>query len=170
MKISNPSQISELHYNWLCGVSLIDAILNGFRSGGRITAFGKHLSSPQEVSVLLGLIFDLACILAMLSVLRGPLNQRATSVQSNVVFRTNGTVNLSLGQVLPVGYTGKGLQSRATIWETQRLTQNFSEIMNEYTSRSNLTLKHSHCGKQCSITVKVWWLVRAHFRMLIMFC
>ncbi|CAI9627555.1 unnamed protein product [Alternaria burnsii] len=128
--------LSELNRSWLCGQSLKQALSQGYRAGGRVAA--------------------LACILSGVSVLRGPLNQRASAVQSNVRYDTSGNMSLAVAQQLPTGYTGVPDDGRVRSRTITSLTPTFAEIMQEYSLRSNITIDTgaSSCGESCSTTIK----------------
>jgi len=66
-------------------------------------------------------------------------------------------MELRLAQILPEEYTGLGLKSRGSLdGETERPTAVFSEILQRYTTRSNMTLGYDRsCGTECFATVKV---------------
>ncbi|KAF2130904.1 hypothetical protein P153DRAFT_206499 [Dothidotthia symphoricarpi CBS 119687] len=129
--------LAELNQNWLCGHSLQHALIGGFRVGGRITA--------------------LACILSVVSLLRGPLNQRASHIESNILYNTSGTIPITVAQQLTEGYTGIARDSRAPIMEISRLTPDFAQVMQEYSERSNISIdtQDGSCGDSCTAFVKV---------------
>jgi hypothetical protein len=91
------------------------------------------------------------------SVLRGPLNQRASVVQSNVRYDTSGIMSLAVAQQLPTGYTGVRDDGRVRNRTITSLTPTFAEIMQEYSLRSNITMdtEASSCGESCSTTIRV---------------
>lgn len=96
-----------------------------------------------------------ACIVVTASMIRGPLYQRASTVNSNVLTDINGTTTVTIAQQLPDGYTGHSTYSRAPVRETSSLTGNFTEISKEYTARTTIILPHSYCGNACDATVTV---------------
>jgi hypothetical protein len=87
--------------------------------------------------------------------LRGPLNQRASAVQSNVGYETSGSLQIALAQKLPEGYTGISSDNRGHVLAVARLTLDFSQIMQEYSQRLNISMPHSDCGDSCKASVKV---------------
>lgn len=92
----------------------------------------------------------------MLGLLRGPLTQKASTVQSNVRFETKGDVPLMVAQKLPEGYTGVNMLSRAIYTRvTSRLTPVFNTVMQEYSTRASMTLEYPGCGESCVVTVQV---------------
>ena len=91
----------------------------------------------------------------MIGLLRGPLNQKASAVQSNVPYETSGSLGLSLAQKLPTNYTGLAVYSRAKIMQIARLTPEFAQVMQQYSQQSNISMQYSDCGNSCSATVKV---------------
>lgn len=93
--------------------------------------------------------------MSVVALLRGPLYQRASSVISNVVYETSGTLQLSIATNLPEGYTGLSRDSRASIQEIARLTPDFAQIMQAYSLRSNVNIEHSECGTTCFTDIKV---------------
>ncbi|KAH7122819.1 hypothetical protein B0J11DRAFT_348368 [Dendryphion nanum] len=129
------ASLNELTRNYECGASFRRAIMAGFRRGGRITA--------------------LACIFTLIGVLRGPLNQRASTVETNVRFDTQGSVQLNVAQTLPNGYTGVSQRSRTSTKSTSRLTATFNSIMQEYSARQNMIIGYrENCGDWCRTSVK----------------
>ena len=91
----------------------------------------------------------------MLSLLRGPLNQRASQVQSNVHYNTSGMLQLRMAQHLPDGYSGVDRYSRTPVYETARLTPVFTKILQEYSYNRDVAVDYSKCGKSCVATVNV---------------
>jgi hypothetical protein len=87
--------------------------------------------------------------------LRGPLNQRASTVQSNVGYETHGELRLALAQKLPEGYAGVASDNRGHILNVGRLTPDFTQIMQDYSQRLNISMSHADCGDSCQASVKV---------------
>ena len=82
---------------------------------------------------------------------RGPLNQKASYVQENVPFSTHGTTSLHLAQSLPSDYTAVQQNSRTASYLTAMLEPVFSEITNEYSTRSPINSTYTTCGESCSV-------------------
>jgi radical SAM superfamily enzyme with C-terminal helix-hairpin-helix motif len=76
-------------------------------------------------------------------------------VQSDVRYMTAGTLQLHVAQRLPEGYTGLSLDSRAQVAEVARLMPDFAQVMQEYSSRANISMAHADCGESCKTSVKV---------------
>jgi hypothetical protein len=71
-------------------------------------------------------------------------------VQSNALYDIVGPVRLTIAKTLPNNYTGIAANTRQSgIMETARLTQNFTEVMREYSLRANITMENSGCDKIC---------------------
>lgn len=67
-----------------------------------------------------------------------------------------GTTELHIAQRLPEGYTGINVVSRVySTRETALLTPAFVQIMNDFSSHSNMTLNQDVCSGICTTTVKV---------------
>jgi hypothetical protein len=92
-----------------------------------------------------------------MSFLRGPLNQRASVVATNVRHNTSGNMSLYVAQQLPTGYTGIIRMSRTMNRDTARLTPVFAEIMQDYSLRSKIIIdaQNGACGDSCTLSVKV---------------
>lgn len=128
------ASLSELSRNYECGHSLRRATWAGFRRGGRITA--------------------LACILTVVGLLRGPLNQRASTVETDVRYETQGSVQLNVAKQLPDGFTGISQTTRTSAKTTARLTSRFNSVMQEYSARSAMKTEYHKCGEWCRTSVR----------------
>ncbi|KAH5348573.1 hypothetical protein HBI49_198500 [Parastagonospora nodorum] len=126
--------LAGLNQNWLNGHSIYHALLHGLRPGGRITA--------------------LACVFSVLALLRGPINQRASAVQSNVGYNTSGTLQLPVAQRIPDGYTAITFDTRSSTAMVGRLMPDFAQIMQDYSARANISMAHSDCGESCVASIK----------------
>ncbi|KAH5693439.1 hypothetical protein HBI44_148450 [Parastagonospora nodorum] len=126
--------LAGLNRNWLNGHSIYHALLHGLRPGGRITA--------------------LACVFSVLALLRGPINQRASAVQSNVGYNTSGTLQLPVAQRIPDGYTAITFDTRSSTAMVGRLMPDFAQIMQDYSARANISMAHSDCGESCVASIK----------------
>lgn len=129
--------ITELNNNWLCGYSSRKAVFKGIRKGGRVTAS--------------------ATIFSMFSLLRGPLNQRASSVKSNVIYDSQGLLHIRAAQRLPEDYGGVAANSSHTFrpYETVGLTSYFGAIANQYSLRTKIFVNNTGCEHICNTSVKV---------------
>jgi hypothetical protein len=87
--------------------------------------------------------------------LRGPLNQKASAVQSNVGYETHGTLQIALAQKLPEQYAGIAFDNRGHSLKVARLTPEFTQIMQDYSQRLNISMPHADCGESCKGSVKV---------------
>lgn len=97
----------------------------------------------------------IACIVASLSIFRGPLNQAATSVQPNKMFFENGTMQVHIAQQLPEGYTAVHVYSRAPITQVAYLTTAFANVVQSYSIHSAMNVTHSECGDSCLTSINV---------------
>jgi len=147
-------KLSQLNRNWECGNHFLSAITQGYRRGGRATAVGEQ--DPQLHSWAIPDSTLQARIIAALSLLRGPLYQRASTIDTSHSETIQGNFDLNIARELPDGYTSSSVATRAaSTRETARLSAPFTEIMNEYSARSNMTLTYSECGDSCSTRVQV---------------
>jgi hypothetical protein len=117
----------------------------------RYATFLRYCDSLSTSLTVLGA----ACIIGSLSVIRGPLNQRAVTVLTGSQFPANGSVTAHIAQELPNGYTGITLQSRAWGSKTAALTSSFTEVMRQYSQRTDIHMNHTNCGDPCLFDVKV---------------
>lgn len=101
------------------------------------------------------LLTETACILAVLALLRGPLFQRASAVESDAVYDTWGSFQLAIAQKFPPDYTGIAVQTRASTREIARLTPFFAEVMQDYSLRRNISMSYDRCGNSCEAIVRV---------------
>lgn len=148
--------MSELDRNWECGNSLWPALSQGFRRGGRVTAVGMF-ARYETRSISCTDLHRTARVIALIALFRGPLYQRASTINPNhTVENANGTTELHIAQRLPDGYSGINVYSRvASTKETALLTPAFTQIMNEFSTHSNMTLDGDVCSAVCTTTVKV---------------
>lgn len=127
--------LANLHMHWASGNSIIGAVRNLFTGKGKINA--------------------IAFILWMVSVLRAPLNQEASSIGSNVAFQTSGSMSARMASQLPEGYTGITPYSRAYLETTAMLTPDFTNVTKDYNLRTPVRMNHTGCGDSCTTTVQV---------------
>src|SRR5271155_3371697 len=88
--------------------------------------------------------------MTVISILRGPLLQRASSVE-NIISHTSGTATVHAAAALPSGWAG--VDSGRTE-SSSYLTPNFTTVMQAYSNRSPMTLVHSNCGPSCLTSIK----------------
>jgi hypothetical protein len=60
-----------------------------------------------------------------------------------------------LAQKLPEGYAGLASDNRGHVLKVGRLTSNFTQIMQDYSQRLNISMPHAECGNSCQASVKV---------------
>jgi hypothetical protein len=71
-------------------------------------------------------------------------------VESDALYDIVGPVRLTIAKTLANNYTGIAANTRQSgVMETARLTQNFTEVMREYSLRANITMENSGCDKTC---------------------
>ncbi|KAH8657196.1 hypothetical protein BGZ60DRAFT_142053 [Tricladium varicosporioides] len=133
-KALNGGTLSELQYYWNAGDSVWGAIRGSFKWRAKINAF--------------------ACIAVSLSVIRGPLNQQATSVVLNTQMQMQSSVSIPIAQQLPSNYTGITPFDRGFGTATGSLTVPFANVMKQYSTRQGISMPRSSCGDPCVFTIK----------------
>ena len=95
---------------------------------------------------------SLACIMTLVSILRGPLMQRASDVK-NAVRDTNGIFTVHAAQQLPHGWAGTdfGRTSSPSI-----MNPNFTTVAQDYAQHKPMTIVHSHCGETCHTSIEAF--------------
>lgn len=108
-----------------------------------------------------------ACIAVSLSVIRGPLNQQATSVVLNTQIQMQSSVNIPIAQQLPSNYTGITPFNRGFGTATGSLTVPFANVMKQYSTRQGISMPRSGCGDPCLFTVKVIDLAHIYLEVIL---
>ncbi|OJD40615.1 uncharacterized protein BKCO1_1000600 [Diplodia corticola] len=121
--------LSELHNYWAFGASLSNSVFAGRKFN----------------------LIALASILTSVVVVDGPLIQRSSSVTTTQASRnTTLSVQLEPGP-LPIGFSGFTSTHATTI---NFYTNRFSQIVKDYTARSDIRLNYSGCMGVCDTTVE----------------
>lgn len=130
---------------------------NGPRLSARWPGHRYRYAASLKIASFPGLTSLYAArLVALVSLFRGPLFQRASLIDSNYSYETQGSLKLLIAQHLPEGYSGISVYSRAAgTRDTARLSSAFTQIMNGYASRSDMVLEHEDCGDTCSVVIKV---------------
>jgi hypothetical protein len=97
----------------------------------------------------------LACIMTLLSVIRGPLFQRAITPVSGILVSHTGNMTLDFASNVSATYGAMSLVSREYSDEFGLQTPNLREIIQSYSSNTNTSMDHPECGDTCITTVKV---------------
>ena len=95
----------------------------------------------------------LACVFSTISVLRGPLNQEASTIRDGFRFGTKGTFTLPFTSEL--GGTATSTDTMAHLHKVASMTGEFTKVFSQYSQRSSITLAYPSCGDTCETTVKV---------------
>lgn len=104
------------------------------------------------------------------SVIRGPFNQRATSILTGVLRPINGTLVANIAPRLPDGYVGIDFVARYRSYDTSRLTPNFTQVMRAYSRAQNMTMTispgagkvsndndiNTECATECRLEVRAF--------------
>ena len=130
-KALKSTTLHNLHYTWHSGTSVKGALVN--------------LLLGREV------LMAVACLLTTLSIARGPLFQRASSVQQATV-PSNGTVELHVAQVLQSGYAGQ-ISGRTT--SPSFMTPAFTRVIQAYNNRDPMTAIDSGCPSNTTCVANV---------------
>jgi hypothetical protein len=131
------STLRELNQYWLSGNSVLGALKGSFRGSA--------------------LIVGLSCVMATLSVARGPLFQAATSVQ-NVVINSQDQMTVHVAPKLPFQYTSfPQTYTRVDFSDTPAyLSPQFSQVMLQYQNHSDINITQSGCTETCYTSVKAF--------------
>lgn len=124
------TNLTELHQHWFSGLSLWGAAQGIQRSQSKMMA--------------------LACIMTFISILRGPLMQRAASVSDQTILQ-NGNLTVYSATRLPFGYTGFDTGRSQT---PSMMNPNFTEIMQAYTNRDNISAAWTGCESTCVAAIR----------------
>lgn len=129
-KAGEGATLRELHQYWLSGSSLYGAFQGIFGFRGKTTA--------------------LACIMTVISIGRGPLMQRASSVK-NTVIRDEGNVTVYSAMRLPLGYAGLSTGRSST---PSMMNPTFTKIYQAYTNRGDIDGSWAGCDSTCYAEVR----------------
>ncbi|KAI9729176.1 MAG: hypothetical protein M1834_007083 [Cirrosporium novae-zelandiae] len=130
-KAKRGATLEELHQYWDSGSSVYAAIRGMTRFKGKI--------------------IGIACIMNLVTVLRDPFIQRASSVK-NFVNYFNGTFQVHIAKQLPFGYTGLDTGRTSS---TSILMPNFTDVIQGYTKNTAMKLKTNHgCGHSCNASIQ----------------
>jgi hypothetical protein len=108
----------------------------------------------------------LACIITLLSVIRGPLFQRAITPVSGILVSHTGNMTLDFASNVSATYGAMSLASREPSNEFGLQAPNLREIIQSYSSNTNMSMDHPECGDSCITTVKVSSEIILPFRHL----
>lgn len=111
-------------------------------------------SSSQGIFTLKHKRVALAGLAVTSALVRGPLAQRASTVE-NVLVETNGTLHIIVAQnisTIPLGYVPSSHAWANT--PNSVLMADFAALINQFSSRTAIELDHSACGDSCTVTVR----------------
>lgn len=104
--VAHLKQLRGLHEAWSSGYSVIGAIETLVRGTGKLISLGAYKAEFSGIlPISLTITVFQACIMTTISVLRGPLFQRASFVRS-AIDNTTGDLTMRIAQQLPAGYAG----------------------------------------------------------------
>jgi len=97
----------------------------------------------------------LACLLAAISALRGPLFQRASTVSENAISNTTRVLDMRIAPFPVAEYFQSNQDDRR---KQGGITTAFSNVLRDLNAGTPLTLNQSvpKCGGYCTGRVKVW--------------
>lgn len=129
-KAAKGATLPELHQYWHSGSSLYAAFDGLIHLRGRLVG--------------------LACIATVVSILRGPIMQRAASV-SNTIVHSKGDLHVYSATELPYGYAGTDSGRTST---PSYMNPNFTEIVQAYTAGDKINGVYSGCDSTCYTSIK----------------
>jgi len=155
--------MTSLHFNWYGGTSVI----------GAITALGSRRALLMSTGVTSrplytsGLLADLiirlqvSILVAITTLLRGPLMQRASFVQTDVL-STSGNIDMQMTYNVSADWAGvsndRGHSSM--VFQT-----GFSKVVREFQARSPIEVPGTKCDN-CSLTLPVRLTCPYHVQLL----
>ncbi|KAJ9661889.1 hypothetical protein H2198_001641 [Neophaeococcomyces mojaviensis] len=129
-KATGGAALRDLHLYWHSGSSLWGAFEGIARFRGKITS--------------------LACIMTFISILRGPLMQRAASVR-NIIAHQEGNLSVHSALELPWGYAGRDSGRTST---PSFMNPNFTDIVQAYTQGDDIVGVYAGCNSTCYTSIR----------------